>query len=126
MEEQGKKLNMLNIIGLGLGGAIGTGIFALLGFGIAYTGRSIVLVCMGGCLFMLLAYMYNVIMGAMFVLKGGDYSQKAMLFNPTMTGFSAAMSLINAMAMSSYALGIVGYIASIFPGVTPYTRPVYK
>lgn len=123
MEEQGKKLSMLNIFGLGLGGAIGSGIFVLLGFGIAYTGRSIVLVCVGGCLFMLLAYMYNVIMSAMFVFKGGDYSQKALLFNPLMTGFSATMALVNSMAMSSYALAIVGYIAAVFPGVEPYTRP---
>ena len=91
MEEHGKKLGMLNIFGLGLGGAIGSGIFVLLGFGIGYTGKSIVLVCVGGCLFMLLAYMYNVIMSSMFVFKGGDYSQKALLFNPTMTGFSATM-----------------------------------
>lgn len=41
MEEKGKKLGLWNIIGLGLGGAIGTGIFVLLGYGIAYTGRSI-------------------------------------------------------------------------------------
>ena len=40
MEEKGKKLGLWNIIGLGLGGAIGTGIFVLLGYGIAYTGRS--------------------------------------------------------------------------------------
>lgn len=122
MDEHGKKLNMANIFGLGLGGAIGSGIFVLLGFGIAFTGRSIVLVCVGGCLFMLLAYMYNVIMSAMFVFKGGDYSQKALLFNPLMTGFSATMTLVNSMAMSSYALAIVGYIASVVPGVEPYTR----
>ena len=41
MTEHGKKLNIWNIIGLGLGGAIGTGIFVLLGFGIQFTGRSI-------------------------------------------------------------------------------------
>jgi APA family basic amino acid/polyamine antiporter len=122
MEEHGKKLNIANIFGLGLGGAIGSGIFVLLGFGIAFTGRSIVLVCVGGCLFMLLAYMYNVIMSAMFVFKGGDYSQKALLFSPLMTGFSATMTLVNSMAMSSYALAIVGYIASVVPGVEPYTR----
>jgi len=113
---------MFNIFGLGLGGAIGSGIFVLLGYGIAYTGRSILLVCVGGCLFMLLAYMYNVIMSAMFVFKGGDYSQKALLFNPLMTGFSAAVTLVNSMAMSSYALAVVGYIASIAPAVQPYTR----
>ena len=49
MEEQGKKLNIWNIIGLVLGGAIGTGIFVLLGYGIAYTGRSIMLVVAVGC-----------------------------------------------------------------------------
>ncbi len=124
MEEQGKKLNMFNIFCLGLGGAIGSGIFILLGYGIAYTGRSIVLVCVAGCLFMLLAYMYNMIMSSMFVFEGGDYSQKALLFNPTMTGFSAAMTLINGMAMSSYALGMVSYIAAVFPSVAAYTRPV--
>jgi basic amino acid/polyamine antiporter, APA family len=122
MEEQGKKLNMFNIFCLGLGGAIGSGIFVLLGYGIAYTGRSIILVCVGGCLFMLLAYMYNIIMSAMFVFKGGDYSQKALLFNPMMTGFSAAMTLVNSMAMSSYALAVVSYIASIFPAVNPYSK----
>ena len=55
MEEKGKKLKTMNIVGLGLGGAIGTGIFLLLGFGIAYSGRSIILVCAAGCFFMLLA-----------------------------------------------------------------------
>jgi len=38
MEEKGKKLGLWNIIGLGLGGAIGTGVFVLLGYGVAYTG----------------------------------------------------------------------------------------
>lgn len=124
MEEQGKKLNMFNIFCLGLGGAIGSGIFVLLGAGIGRTGRSIVLVCAGGCLFMLLAYMYNVIMSSMFVFEGGDYGQKTLLFNPLMTGFSATMSLVSGMALSGYALAIVGYISAVFPAVEPYTRAV--
>ncbi len=104
MEEKGKKLGLWNIIGLGLGGAIGTGVFVLLGYGVAYTGRSISLVVTIGCFFMLLAYWYNLIMPSMFVLKGGDYSMKAMLFNPFMSGVSAWMILVNGLAMSSYAV----------------------
>lgn len=122
MGETGKKLNMFNIFCLGLGGAIGSGIFVLLGAGIAHTGRSIVLVCAGGCLFMLFAYMYNVIMSSMFVFEGGDYGQKTLLFNPLMTGFSATMTLVSGMALSGYALAIVGYISAVFPVVEPYTR----
>ena len=115
MEEKGKKLGLWNIIGLGLGGAIGTGVFVLLGYGVAYTGRSISLVVTIGCFFMLLAYWYNLIMPSMFVLKGGDYSMKAMLFNPFMSGVSAWMILVNGLAMSSYAVALAQYLAIAVP-----------
>ena len=38
MEEKGKKLGLWNIIGLGLGGAIGTGVFVLLGRPLHFSG----------------------------------------------------------------------------------------
>ena len=123
MEEKGKKLKAGNIVGLGLG-AIGSGIFVMMGFGIAYTGRSIVLVCMVGCLYMLLAYLYNVVMSSMFVIKGGDYGQKALLFNPMLTGVSAIMTFISGLSLASYALAIVDYFGAIVPGVLPFTKPL--
>jgi amino acid permease family protein len=117
MEEKGKKLGLWNIVGLGLGGAIGTGIFVLLGFGIRYTGRSIVPVVIIGCFFMLLAYWYNLAMPFLFVLEGGDYSMKAMLFNPIMTGVGGWMVIVNAFAISSYAIAITDYLCVIFPAL---------
>lgn len=117
MEEKGKKLGLWNIIGLGLGGAIGTGIFLLLGYGIAYTGRSIVLVCAVGCFFMLLAYWYNLAMPTMFVLNGGDYSQKQMLMNPFMSGMSAMMTIVNAFAMAGYVVAMTDYLSILFPSI---------
>ena len=42
MQAEKKKLGLFNIFSLGVGGAIGSGIFVMMGFGIAYTGRSIV------------------------------------------------------------------------------------
>lgn len=120
MEENGKKLGLWNIVGLGLGGAIGTGIFVLLGYGIAYTGRSISLVVAIGCFFMLLAYWYNLAMPSMFVMKGGDYSMKVMLFSPFMSGVSAMMTLVNGLAMSSYAVAIAQYLAIAIPSLQNY------
>lgn len=124
MEEKGKKLGLWNIIGLGLGGAIGTGIFVLLGSGIAYTGRSIMLVVAVGCFFMLLAYWYNLAMPNMFVLKGGDYSMKAMLFNPLMSGVSAWMTIVGSFAMASYAIAIADYLSIVLPVLKDYQSPV--
>lgn len=120
-KEQDKKLNLWNIVGLGLGGAIGTGIFVLLGYGIGYTGRSIVPVVIIGCFFMLLAYWYNLAMPLMFILEGGDYSMKTMLFNPLMTGVSAWMTIINAFALSSYAIALTSYLCIVFPALLPHS-----
>lgn len=121
MEETGKKLGLWNIVGLGLGGAIGTGIFVLLGYGIAYTGRSIMLVVAVGCFFMLLAYWYNLAMPSMFVLKGGDYSMKTMLFTPLLSGAGAWMSVVGAFAMASYAVAITDYLCIVIPALQAHS-----
>lgn len=78
-----KQFSLFDIFHLGLGGAIGSGIFVMMGSGIAATGRSIFISVAFGCLFMLMAYFFHVVMSSMFVLEGGDYDMKAMLFNPT-------------------------------------------
>lgn len=122
MTEKGKKLNMFNIYALGVGGAIGSGIFVMMGFGIAYTGRSICLAVAIGCLYMLLAFLYHPIMASMFVLPGGEYDMKSMLFGPKMTGISGIFSFINNFGMAAYALAITEYIASVFPAIIPYSK----
>lgn len=120
MEEKGKKLNLFNIFCLGVGGAVGSGIFVMMGFGIAYTGRSIVLAVSVGCLYMLLAYLFHPIMSSMFILPGGDYDMKAMLMNPTMTGFSALVTVFQGLGMASYGLAFASYFVSVFTGLTNY------
>lgn len=118
--EESKKLGLFNIISLGVGGAIGSGIFVMMGFGIAYTGRSIVWAVSIGCIYMLLAYLFQPIMASMFVLPGGDYDMKAMLMGPTMTGFSALTSVANGLALASYGLAFASYFVSVFTGLEEY------
>lgn len=124
MEEKGKKLGLVNLLGLGLGSAIGTGIFIMMGFGIAYTGRSIMVVCAVGCFFMLLAYWYDLAMSTMFVFKDGDYGMRALLFSPVMTGVSAWFTIISAFALSTHSIAITGYLTMAVPSLTNYTRLV--
>lgn len=120
--EQKKKLNTFDIFSLGFGGAVGSGIFVMMGLGIGHTGRSIVVALLGGCLIMLLAYMYNVVFSSMFVLSGGDYSQKAMVFSPLLTGVSGIFTVLSGFALAMYSVSIVSYAGSVFPGILPYTK----
>ncbi len=124
MEESGKKLGLINLLGLGLGSAIGTGIFVMLGYGIAYAGRSILLVCAVGCFFMLLAYWYDLAMSTVFVFKGGDYGMRTMLFTPLLTGVAAWFTIIQAFALSSHSIAITQYAAMAFPWVGDHSRLV--
>lgn len=120
MKEEKTKLGLLNIFSLGVGGAIGSGIFVMMGFGIAYTGRSIVLAVSVGCLYMLLAYLFHPIMSSMFVLPGGDYDMKCMLMGPTMTGFTALNTVLGGLGMASYGLAFANYFVSVFTGLAGY------
>lgn len=120
MNEEKKKLGLLDIFSLGVGGAIGSGIFVMMGFGIAYTGRSIVLAVSVGCLYMLMAYLFHPIMASMFVLPGGDYDMKSMLMGPTMTGFSALNQVFGGIGMASYGLAFASYFVSVFTGLADY------
>ncbi len=73
MEKESKQLGLFDIFCLGLEGAIGSGTFVMMGSGIAATGRSIFISVAFGCLFMLMAYFFHVVMSSMFVHKSGDY-----------------------------------------------------
>lgn len=120
-EEKGKKLNLFNLIGMGAGGAIGTGIFLLLGYGIAYTGRSIVIVVAVGCFYMLLAYWYHLAMSSVFVLRGGDYSMKLLTMPLILIGITAWFTMFNGFAFSSYTTAVMDYLVVLIPEFEPYT-----
>ncbi len=118
--KENKKLNKFEIFSLGVGGTIGSGIFVMLGIGIGYTGKSISLVLLLGCVYMLFAYLYHIVMSSLFVLDGGDYDAKVMLMNPTLTGVSAIFTYMSGMVISAFSLAFVDYVGMIFPILLQY------
>lgn len=115
-------LNLFDIFSLGFGGAIGSGIFVLMGQGIASTGRSIVLSIVVAVFFMLLANFFSVILSSMFKLKGGDYSQKAIVFNPLLTGVAGYANFSFGFSIAMYSIAVVQYSSIVMPGILPYSK----
>ncbi len=122
--ENKRLLGTFDIFSLSFGGAVGSGIFVMLGIGIAHTGRSISIALIGSCIVMLLAYMYNVVISALFALKGGNYSQTALLLGPTLTGVNAVFILISGLYFTICSVGISAYIASVFLAVEPFSKGI--
>lgn len=89
VKKEERNLGLLNVFNLGFGGAIGSGIFVLLGLAIGATGKSIIISVLLGIVVMTLAYFFNILLAYMFMLPGGDYAQKAIAMNPFFTGLSA-------------------------------------
>lgn len=117
-----EKISLFGLWSLGVGGTIGTGIFVMLGYGIGETGRSASLALIVGCIYMLLAYWYQPVMASMFVLKGGDYDMKAMLYGPVMTGVVAIFGFLSfSFGYSSYGIALAEYAGVVFPGIAEHT-----
>lgn len=119
-----KQLGLFDIFHLGLGGAIGSGTFVMMGSGIVAISRSIFISVAFGCLFMLMMYFFHVVMSSMFVLEGGDYDMKAMLFNPTLTGVSAVFTMMGGIGFAMYGGAIADYASMVFPVIGEYTKLV--
>jgi len=121
MEEKGKKLGLMNLVGFGAGNAIGTGIFVLLGFGIASSGRAISLGVVIASVFMLMTSWSSIAMCNMFVFKGGDYGVKTVLFPPLVSGMSSWFTVISGLGFSSMSVSFTSYLCVVFPQLTPYS-----
>ncbi len=115
-----KKLGVLELSGYGIGNCIGSGIFVSMGTGIAFTGHSITLALVVACFVVLFAYAFNTLMAGMFVLPGGKYSQAALLQPPILVGVSAISTVLTGLSFAMFALSIVEYAATVFPGISKY------
>lgn len=121
-DEKKKLLGKFDIYSLGVGGTIGSGIFVMMGLGIMFTGKSISLAVLIGCIWMFFAYWFHPVMASMFTFNGGDYGMKAMIFGPTMTGVSAVLTLTSGIGAAMYATAILQYAGMVFPGIQPYEK----
>lgn len=117
-----KKLGVAELACYGIGNCIGSGIFVSMGSGIGFTGYSITLALAAANLVVLFAYAYKTLMAGMFVLPGGTYSQAALLQPPLLVGVTALSTIFTGLAFAMYAISVVEYAATVFPGIADYGR----
>ena len=115
-----KKMSLMDLVFMGMGGCIGAGIFSMLGTGIGMAGRSVWIAFIIAMIFKMSQQVRMVIMSSMFSLSGGMYSQQALILTPMLTGVSALVTLASAFSFSVFGISLASYTATLIPALAPY------
>lgn len=119
-----KKMGLIDLVFMGMGGCIGAGIFSMLGVGIGLTGRSVALAFIIAMIFKMTQQVRMIIMASMFSLSGGMYSQNALILTPRLTGVSALTTLVSSFSFSVFGISLASYLSLLIPALAPYQKIV--
>ena len=120
-----KKLNLFDLISIGVGTIIGSGIFALLGVGIAFTGRSIVIALFLAMFLVVLQSISLPMLTNIFELDGGDYAINSLIAPKWITGANVGRDvLFRAGSLAVGCLAIAQYLALLIPALANHSKIV--
>ena len=117
------KIGLFDLISIGVGCVIGAGIFSMLGYGIAYTGRGIVIALFIAMLLVVLQSVKYPIVSRMFELDGGVYGFDSLTCPRWVTGFQAANDVFFKIGtLSVTAIAFTQYLEVLFPALIPHHK----
>jgi len=112
-----RNLGKLDLFGIAIGQVVGSGIMVLVGIGISMTGRSVNLAFVLSALWVILMSIPWIFISSCVRLRGGEYTQAAVLAGEKFAGIYIVVYLIRNLQMAVYALAFAGYFAQLVPGV---------
>jgi len=106
-----------DLMGAAVGQIIGAGIMSLMGVAILMTGRSTVLAFIAAAILVIGTTIPGIFISGTLRLRGGDYTQAALLGGTTFGGITMFLSFFSNVSLSMYALSFADYIFRFIPGV---------
>ena len=118
-----KKLNLFDLVSIGVGCIIGSGVFALMGIGINFAGRGITLalfLAMGLCVLQSISLP---LLTRIFEVEGGEYTANSLICPPLVTGFSVGRDLVfRAGSQAVTALALASYLGMVIPALANHPK----
>ncbi len=115
-----KKYGLFSLSNMCIGGAIGAGVFALVGAGIGITGRSAAFAMVLGTIMYAFTYIPILFLSAAIPLQGGSYSQSAILLPKILVGINAITLVIPFLTMSMMGISMADYVVQMIPGISRF------
>ncbi len=120
MEQNEKKYGLFSLTNMCVGGAIGAGVFALVGIGIGITGRSAAYAMILGVILYAFTYIPTLFLSAAIPLKGGSYSQSAILLPKVLVGVNALTLVMPFLTIAMMGISMADYLISLIPGLSSF------
>lgn len=118
-----KKLNLFDLTSIGVGCIVGSGVFALMGVGIGFTGRGITFALFIAMALCVLQSITLPLISRIFEVEGGEYTINSLICPLPVTGFSVGRDIIfRAGAQAVTALAMTQYLSLLFPALAAYTK----
>ncbi|WP_125154872.1 APC family permease [Clostridium rectalis] len=114
-KELKRVLGRKELLSIAVGQTIGSGVFALTGVAIAMTGRSTNLAMLIAAFFTLAMTIPMIFVSGTIRMRGGFYTQLALLSRRTYSGFFIIIHIIAWSALSMYAISFADYLFALVP-----------
>lgn len=113
-----RELGKKELFGFAAGQIIGAGIMALVGTGIAMTGRSVSIAFVLSSVWVILLSIPWIFISSTLRLRGGEYTQSAVLLTEKVAGIFIVIYLIRNLQPTIYILAFTDYFTSLFPNTS--------
>ncbi|WP_270302476.1 APC family permease [Terrisporobacter petrolearius] len=110
-------LGRRELLSIAIGQTIGSGVFALTGVAIGMTGRSTNIAMLIAALFVLAMTIPMIFVSGTIRMRGGFYTQLALLSRKTFSGFFIIIHILAWSALSMYAISFADYTFALVPGI---------
>lgn len=120
MESENKTYGLFSLTSMCVGGAIGAGIFALAGIGIGLTGRSAPYAMILAVLLYAFTYIPLLFISSAIPLKGGSYSQSAILLPKILVGVNAITLVMPFLTIAMMGISMADYLIALIPVLSKY------
>ncbi len=115
-------LTRKDLFSMGVGQVIGSGIMVMSISALEMTGRSLPFAFLISSFLVLLQAIPVILLGSVVRLRGGQYSQAALLIGEKFSGFYIISYIFSNLSISMYATGLTTYIVSLVPALAPYAK----
>lgn len=112
-----RDLGRKELFGMAVGQVVGSGIMVLVGLGISMTGRSVNIAFVLSAVWVVLLSIPWIFISSCVRLRGGEYTQAAVLAGEKFAGVYIVVYLVRNLQMSVYSLSFASYLSEVVPGI---------